>query len=291
MVIIEITSGLGNQLFQYASARSLSLELGQKLIIDNSHFLKNNFRQPKLQFFNLKATFTVPYNRPAHKLFHRYVSLFSAATKKINEPEWWNYVPFDKATLKKFKVIKLEGGWAALKHFEKYADLIKKDISLKSVHKKSIAPLIEEVSHRNSVAIHIRKGDYVQSPEAMLIFNDLDISYYQQAIELIRSKINEPHFYIFTNDADWVKANFNHLEDKNCTYVSEKYKLEDYQDFEVMRSCRHQIIANSTFSWWAAFLNTNKDKMIIQPRNWYKHTLAQHNYENGDVVGIIGTLI
>lgn len=291
MVIVELSSGLGNQLFQYAAARSLALQLGYNLIIDNHIFLEDHYRQPKICYFNITASFVIPNKKSAHVMFNKTLRLFFHKSKNIEEVEWWNIAPFDITDLVKSKIIKIKGGWASYNYFNQYADIIKKELYVKHRYTKNITTILSNISVSNSVAVHIRKGDYVQSAEAKKIFYELTADYYHKAIHFIDSKIKDPIFYIFSNDMDWVKDNFKRQIKQKCIYISEQYKLQDYEEFELMRNCKHQIIANSTFSWWAAFLNPNTNKIIVQPQRWYNHKPAQHNYENGQLLGKLGLLI
>ena len=291
MVIVQLTAGLGNQLFQYAAARSLALELGQKLIIDNSIYLKDNYRKPRLNFFNHHSYVTIHANRYTSTCFKKLLFPLLPETKNIIEAEWFRMFPFPTEDLSKVKVIKLIGGWGSLRYFERYEKIIKNELYVKPRYTKRISALMSDIRLTNSVAIHIRKGDYIQSIEAKEIFYELTADYYQRAIEYIASKIVNPIFYIFTNDMNWVNKNFMTRPEYKYIYVSKDHNLKDYEEFELMRNCKNQVIANSTFSWWAAYLNPNKNKIIIQPQVWYHHEAAQSSYENGEVLGKLGLLI
>lgn len=285
MVFVELTSGLGNQLFQYAMARSVAIKKGQRLVLDNSHFLRNKYRKPRLSFFSTGANFTLPFNR--------WVGHFSDLFLKRNnsvlilkEDKWWQFNPIPEEI--NTKHLRLEGGWCSIHFFEENSPIIQKEVQLKRKYSKRIKIIQQELNMHNSVAIHIRKGDYVHSSEAKSIFCDLDISYYEKAIAYIKSQISNPVFYIFTNDSEWVCKYFMPRFSEQFVHVSALQDWEDYEEFELIRTCKHQIIANSTFSWWAAFFNQHSNKIIIQPQKWYNYLPAQENYERGMLIGTIG---
>ncbi|WP_291255425.1 alpha-1,2-fucosyltransferase [Fusobacterium sp.] len=132
---------------------------------------------------------------------------------------------------------------------------------LKDEKNKKIAKLIEKT---NSVSIHIRRGDYLNHP---IFGNICTLEYYKKAIEEIKQRVEEPVFYIFSNDIEWCKNNFGFLE--NSYYINWNCKKEDnYKDMQLMSLCKNNILANSSFSWWSALLNKNKEKIVIVPEKW-----------------------
>ncbi|MFN3299528.1 MAG: alpha-1,2-fucosyltransferase [Sediminibacterium sp.] len=292
MIISEPNSGLGNQLFQYAAARSLALNTEQKLIIDNGFFLADNYRQPKLQYFTNGANFIIPPHKLLNKISKTLEYYWQNKIQVVHDSDWWQYNDYIlKLPLERYKHIKLTGSWCSLKYFQSSEEVIKKELDLKPKYSYRLDNILHKISNTNSVAIHIRKGDYVNSDDAKKIFFNLDIGYYLRAIEYIGEQVNNPIYYIFTNDNDWVKLHLKKIKLKNVEYISEKAIFLDYEEFELMKKCKHQIIANSTFSWWAAFLNKNHNKIIVQPQKWYNDQIAQENYENGNIIGKIGDFI
>ena len=128
--------------------------------------------------------------------------------------------------------------------------------------------ILEEIKKRNSISIHIRRGDYVNDINAKKILGDnCNLLYYQKAIEYIYSVITSPFFYIFSDEPEWVKNNFSFLE--NSLIIDWNKGKDSWQDMMLMSHCKHNIIANSSFSWWGAWLNNNNNKIVIAPKKWF----------------------
>ena len=119
---------------------------------------------------------------------------------------------------------------------------------------------------KNPVAIHIRRGDYTK-PEIQSYHGILPLNYYKQSIELIKSKVENPIFYIFSDDPEWCEDNLASITGKNII----KGTTQAWEDMYLVSKCKHQIIANSSFSWWGAWLNSNLEKIVIAPKNWFNH--------------------
>jgi Tfp pilus assembly protein PilP len=121
----------------------------------------------------------------------------------------------------------------------------------------------KKIEHSNSVAINVRRGDYLRHDYAK-IFGNLDIDYYLRAVELIQTKIQEPLFFVFSDDPKWVKENFNL---QNIIFVGND-EFKDYEQLYLMTQCKHNIVANSSFAWWGAWLGINDGKIVIVPKYW-----------------------
>ncbi|RYX82273.1 alpha-1,2-fucosyltransferase, partial [bacterium] len=160
--------------------------------------------------------------------------------------------------------IYLDGYWQHYKYFENISPQILKELVVKEAYSPSIKIISNSIINDvNSVSIHIRRGDYLTDKEAFQLMGLMPINYYKTAINYIKQKLTNPNFYIFSDDLDWVKSN---LKIDAPTYYIDGGK--DYIDLELMSKCKHNIIANSSFSWWAAFLNNNSAKIVIAPNQW-----------------------
>ncbi len=274
MVIVKTISGLGNQLFQYAVGRHLSIIHNVPLKLDISFFQSSDTpyafdqltRSFKLGHYNINAT--IADKNEIKSYIGRYLKknfmskLYLKAAKIVprykrryfEEMEWWTY---DKDLSKVTSKVYLNGYWQHYKYFQNLSPNILEELTLKedyiSIYKKDI----EE--NKNSVSLHIRRGDYVNDG----LFTVQSIDYYKSAIDIIVKKIKSPTFYIFSDDLNWAKDNANfHAE---TIFVEGQ---ADYIDLDLMRRCRHNIIANSSFSWWGAMLNKNVEKIVIAPSQW-----------------------
>ena len=167
----------------------------------------------------------------------------------------------------------LAGLWQTEKYFSDYTEIIKNSFEFKPFTNERNILLSKEMSQVESVAIHIRKGaDY----EKKIVRGTCDINYYNNAIAYILKRIKNPHFYIFTDNKKWVIEN---IKDINYTLIDWNpiSGAENYLDMQLMSCCKHNIIANSTYSWWGAWLNNNLNKIVICPENWYNSKSTYFN--------------
>ena len=127
----------------------------------------------------------------------------------------------------------------------------------------------EIIANTNSICLHVRRGDYITTDYAYLgtLIGENGITYYKDAINHINSQIENPVYFIFSDDMQWVKEHIN-IPDKTVYYMDHNDITENYEDLRLMTECKHFIIANSTFSWWAAYLGKFADKIVIAPKKW-----------------------
>jgi len=270
IVITKLYGGLGNQMFQYAAAKSIAIEARKDFRIDTRSLTQSKERQFRLAhaglsipeaseadlhpFFN--ETFTAKFRRvlgrPKYKIF------------KQNEQSYFEFNP-EIARTRTFGVY-LDGYWQNPLYFEKTSSTLRNDFSLDAA-KLNHPELLKDISDKNSVAVHVRRGDFL-NPETNKIHGTLPLEYYKQAVEMISGSVRDPFFYFFSDDIAWCRTNFTGV---NFIFASNPSHSE-VDDLCLMKSCKHQIIANSTFSWWGAWLNTNPDKIVIAPKNWFAYT-------------------
>ena len=168
----------------------------------------------------------------------------------------------------KNKNLYLDGYWQCENYFLDIREELLVELSIKSsLSKKTIAidNLISKST--NAVGLHIRRGDYVTNQETLKIHGICSLEYYYKAISLLEDKLGDCHYFIFSDDTEWAKANLKIKGD--MTIVDHNDGLKSYEDLYLMSKCDHNIIANSSFSWWGAWLNVNKSKIVIAPRKWF----------------------
>ena len=180
--------------------------------------------------------------------------------KNINEAITFN------PTLFEMHNIYMYGYYQSEKYFKEIANIIRKDFTFSKPVDIINQKLINQIGNTESVSIHIRRGDYLNIPNTQ---NICSISYYKKAINLILKNISNPQFYIFSNDINWCKQ---HLQIDNAVFISNNIGKNSFIDMQLMSCCKHNIIANSTFSWWGAWLNNNPNKIIISPNKWMNDT-------------------
>lgn len=270
MIVVRIWEGLGNQLFQYAYARALQLRTGEKVYIDNRRCFSKELeghrirRQYELDNFNIKI---LPLNN-VEKIFpflenRTYIQkiIYFISQKKIAYIHFYREESVEyKEDLKWLRGNRYIMGWFQNeKYFNDFKTIILRDISPKKKIKLSrkIKKIIDE---ENTVSIHVRRGDFKSNN------NILPIEYYVKAIQIMQNSINNPYYIIFTDDVEWVKKNLTIVE--KYMFISNEH-LKDYEELLVMSKCKNNIIANSTFSWWGAWLNQNEKKIVIGPEKWF----------------------
>ncbi|NQX52185.1 alpha-1,2-fucosyltransferase [Pedobacter panaciterrae] len=268
MKIIRFLGGLGNQMFQYTLYKSLESKFPNvkaDLQGYNDYPLHNGFELENI--FGLKinkiSSFTsnLYFNKKwIYKKLRRILGLKNTYTEEKN------LFSFDQSILNNPKTAYYWGYWQNFKYFEDIASEIKNDFQFTSSLSKENQQILDQVKLKNSVSIHIRRGDYLKDP---LLGGLCGPEYYKQAISYIQSNLTSPSFFIFSDDIYWCKENLN-LD--NCTFISWNKGMSSYIDMQLMSACKHNIIANSSFSWWAAWLNSNPDKIVIGPKKWVNHS-------------------
>jgi hypothetical protein len=274
--IMKLSGGLGNQLFQYCTAYSYEKRFNTKMFYDLSDYEIDVMRRETLRFLGLKVKKANFFHR---LLFRKKVidlPIFNIIKKPIILKE--NGKDFIEEIFEKKSMLYFDGYWTNLKYFENNIEEINKKIKISYKYQtKPFQKLLVEIKKSNSISIHIRRGDYNNIEFVNEFFGVLNLDYYYDAIKLIMQKVSNPIFYFFSDDIDWVRKQFGFKD--NHVFVSELIGEIDYLEFFLMKSCKHNIIANSTFSWWAAYLNDCSNKIIIQPKIWYNDKDFQKKYE------------
>ena len=262
MIIIKIKGGLGNQLFQYAVGRALALHHRLPLKLDLTIFKTYKLHRYLLDQFAIKAE--IATEDEIIKLKGRNNVLFSAL-RKAGLVKRKSYLKekrssyFDASVFKNDDVY-LDGYWQNELYFSDIREELLRDlISISSMSDLGVV-YMEGIKKSNSVSLHVRRGNYLNLKN----FNVLDINYYMKAVEYMRKNVEKPTFYIFSDDLEWCKNSLGFLD--NCIFVdSTKTEIDD---LKLMSFCKHNIIANSSFSWWGAWLNQNCKKTVIAPKGW-----------------------
>lgn len=273
MMIIKVIGGLGNQMFQYAFYRQLKSEF-KDVKLDLSAFetynLFNGYELNKI--FNVKED--IASKDEIKKLSENFSNnqIFNRVKRKIFGIKRTHYIQHDFGYNKLDFInskgnLYLEGYWQSEKYFNDVKDIIRKEFTFKNKLTNKNKEIAELIKNNNSISIHVRRGDYISNPEAAQVHGGIcNLEYYKNALDIIKNNVLNPQFLVFSDDMDWVKNNLN-LQD--CTYVDWNEKENSYIDMQLMSLCKHNIIANSTFSWWGAWLNNNSDKIVIAPKKWF----------------------
>ena len=275
VIISNIIGGLGNQMFQYAAGRARSLKLGVPLKLDTRDFsgykLHQGFELNRL--FNCTAEIatdidlakTLGWQRAklARRLLRRSQLKKFRHKNYVVEPHF-NYWS-DICQLK--DNIYLDGYWQSDQYFIEVADKIRTELTFKLPFSLKNNEISTHISQVNAVSLHVRRGDYANSPKTTATHGLCSLDYYRAAIEYVSAFVAQPEFFIFSDDIAWVKANLN--INSPVIFVDHNTNQESYNDMRLMSLCKHNIIANSSFSWWGAWLNPNHSKIVIAPRQWF----------------------
>jgi len=275
MIVSNIIGGLGNQMFQYSAGRALSLRLGQPLKLDARDFsgykLHQGFELGRL--FNCDTEiatdddlrFVLGWQRT--KLVQRVLrrpQLKSLRYKSyIVEPcfNYWGGINNLKDD------VYLDGYWQSEKYFVEFADKIREDFTFKLPFSVQNAEIAQQISQVNAVSLHVRRGDYANNLKTTATHGLCSLEYYRAAIDYVSAQVSQPCFFIFSDDIAWVKANL--LINSPTVFIDHNANQESYNDMRLMSLCKHNIIANSSFSWWGAWLNPNIEKIVIAPKQWF----------------------
>lgn len=274
MIVAKIHGGLGNQLFEYAFARSLQNKIGGKLILDISDFKYDKLRSYSLHHFKLNndvcTDFSGRYNL---KYDQRINKLIKIGSKLFPELQFallsrfgiyiWDYAKYIEINVGRHDKCYLHGYWQGYDYFEDILNIIQTEFQVKeSVNIKNIQ-LLNEITTNNSVCVHVRRGDFLSSSNKLINCSN---NYYLEAMKYLEENDKNLVYYIFSDDIKDVKEKFT-FGDRKVVYVNNNNP--DYEELRIMYNCKNFIIANSTFSWWAAVLSQRGNKKVVAPREWY----------------------
>ena len=258
------SGGLGNQLFQYAAARALSLKLGTKLVVD-TRFYPETSKRGAMQFcldrlpINAKIVHYSPWifnaHCPTRRVWRRFVS--ERPSRRYVEPE----LRYDPRFLELRPGTIVSGHFHSEKYFSNFSDKIRAelDLSFQSGH-------LAKVSRQNTsrtASIHVRRGDYLSVPGFSM--KDPE-AFYEKAMQTIRTFVPDIEFLVFSDDIDWCKRR-RVFED--CKFYEPEKRSHHIDDLFIMSQCAHHIIANSSFSWWGAWSNWHSGKVVVAPEYWF----------------------
>jgi hypothetical protein len=275
MIITILKGGLGNQMFQYAMARRVSILNNTDLALDITSFSWNKLRVFELaDFFNINVKIATVTDINNVKFSHKYFLSDRVKRKLMGEDFPYFLRPvvneqslmYDENILKVNKHSIMDGSWQSEKYFDDIKNVISKDFTFKHNANDYYSRIIKNIRNNNTVSIHVRRGDYVSNNITNSFHGTCSLDYYNSAIAHISKSISNITYVIISDDIEWCKNNLSHIP--NSVFV-ENNKGMHYEDMRLMSLCTHNIIANSSFSWWGAWLNSNPNKIVIAPKQWF----------------------
>lgn len=271
MIIVRLIGGLGNQMFQYAAARRLACHHNTELFLDVTGFTSYALRKYELDIFRINASI-VPSDMLNHVPFSRKDALRLGIRKMFTKEIVFQSVKektpdFQEEILSLPDNVYLEGYWQSEKYFADITDIISKEFSFVSPPSAINQELMEEIGGCNSVSVHIRRGDYVSNRKTLETHGVLVIDYYMQALNLMEEKVKDLQVFVFSDDIPWARDNLK--TDLPLHFIEHNGEEKDYEDMRLMSNCKHHIIANSSFSWWGAWLGKQEGKVVVAPARWF----------------------
>lgn len=274
MITVRLNGGLGNQMFQYATAKALATNHQTELALDITEFNKYELRNFELDKFKIRALI-VNKNYFIKKLLKK-LNLIKILPNYYLE----HSLMYDDKLNTCGDNMYLEGYFQSEKYFKSIRDELLKEFVIKcdlSIYTLEIKNLIQNTE--NSISLHIRRGDYVLNNQTNNTHGTCSLEYYGKAIEYIKNQIGKLKIFVFSDDVLWAKEN---LKYENVYFVEKDKNRIPHEDIYLMSLCNHNIIANSSFSWWGAWLNQNKNKVVIAPKRWFVDDKLYH--QSTDIV-------
>jgi hypothetical protein len=264
---VRLMGGLGNQLFQYAAARSRADELGVELVLDRRYAeRKAQHTGLAIDHFAVRAgELSVAEGLRFSEIKLRMARLLKKYFRPVFGAYWEHQFNFDEEVSGVPSSSMLCGFWQSERYITD-PQKIRSDLVLNTPLSPAAASVAATIGSCQSVALHVRRGDYLKDQKSMERYGLCSIDYYQAAIAYVLAQVGNATFFVFSDDPTWVKEHLS-MGDR-CTFVSCK-EIPPQEDLLLMSLCQHQIIANSTFSWWGAWLNKNYDKIVVAPTPWF----------------------
>lgn len=252
---VKLVGGLGNQIFQYATGRSLCIKNKIPYLLLNAESYKNDPFGRNLGIGNFKIKGRIIESEFVIKALRKETKL----NNLISSFHFYNV--FEEAGLKLYNFPQKMGLLASVKGYwqsEFYFKNVRKEL-IGELVPRQLPPLPYWVQEKKTVAVHVRRTDYLIDSR----FGFLGEKYYYSSMDLVRKQLGNPLFIFFSDDIDWCKSRFNNND--TIFFEEDGEWSQDYLQLYLMSKCSHQIIANSSFSWWSGWLNANPDKIIIRP--------------------------
>lgn len=272
MIISRIVGGLGNQMFCYAAGKALASHLNVSLQLDTYSYHQYKLHQYALNYFDIGTKIANQKEYAVinpHSYFKKILAYLSPSKQKLSLYQEKN-LTYDDQVSKLPDQTYLSGYWQSEKYFLNIEKDLRRDFKFKTDANQINTDFITRIQSCNAISVHIRRGDYISNANANAVHGTCDLNYYQSAAALLQSKLDQKNltYFVFSDDPEWVQ---HHLKlDGHMIFVSHNNGSQNHEDLRLMSACQHHIIANSTFSWWGAWLNSSKEKIVIAPKQWFK---------------------
>jgi hypothetical protein len=284
MIIVRLMGGLGNQMFQYAVGRNLALSNSTDLKLDISHYSQQPLgsheavRNFDLDVFNINGS--VATNEEVMRLAGRSrFDLVNKVLRKVLGPRSSHFVErtylYDPDVLKLPDNTYLDGYFQTEKYFCDIEEIIRTDFTFKDEMSLKAMKIVRQIDASNSVCVHVRRTDFLTNSA----FGVQDVDYFERAEKIISSRVSEPKYFVFSDDIEWCQHNLSFQSE--TIFVDEDFGPRKFRDdLRLMVQCKNYIISNSSFAWWAVWLNQIRDNIVIAPKTWVQHP----DYPSDDLI-------
>lgn len=270
-VVVRLIGGLGNQMFQYATARALSLKIGAEVVLDLSWFGTDPDRGYALAPLSIQAFMANPMVKP-----NQSNSFWARVVRRLGLPRHEGDIPvFSEASFRydpRFEILQapifLDGYFQSEKYFRQYREQLLKDLCPQTEASSSNARMLDKIRSKGAICLHIRRGDYVSNAAANAYHGMCSLDYYRAGLDIVACNLENPHCFVFSDDPNWVRENFRPAIP--MTLVDINGPDEAHEDLRLMAACSRFVIANSSLSWWGAWLSRADGKMVVAPARWFK---------------------
>ena len=275
MIISRLLGGLGNQMFQYAAACALATAKRDSLLLDLSGFeeytLHNGYELRRVFMIDVEPASDAQIaqvigwraNTLSKRILKRKLFSFLRGAHLAVEPHFNHWPGLSRMPDQTYMM----GYWQSEIYFREFAPLIREQFRFRQPAQGQNVQIAESMSNGESVSVHVRRGDYISDKKTQKILSVCSLDYYRNAFNHIARVTQNPACYVFSDDIDWAKKNLTFL--KNPVFIQHNRGVDSHLDMMLMSTCKHHIIANSTFSWWGAWLNPSPEKIVVAPANWF----------------------
>lgn len=263
MITVKLIGGLGNQMFQYALGRHLSIKNNCDLYMDINEFETYKLHKYSLQHFQIKENFLKLEDVPKKSFFDRFNFLKTGVIQERN-------FNFSKNILDIKAPSYLEGFWQSELYFNEIRETLIKDFEVEKPLTGKNLKVFEEIKGVDSISLHVRRGDYVSNQQTNSFHGTCSLNYYKRSLDyIIEKKPGDLKIFAFSDDPQWIKENLK--TEIPIRFVDHNDADANFEDLRLMSLCKNNIIANSSFSWWGAWLNQNSEKIVIAPQRWFNN--------------------
>lgn len=272
-VVVRLIGGLGNQMFQYAAAKAVAVRSGAELVLDLSWFATDNHRRYALGPLSISAHTLGAIS--AEGVVVRFLRRVAYRLARRSDEYWQGhpvfhekYFYFDPTVLDLRAPVCLDGYFQSEKYFLDCREVVAREFTVATPPGSLAQAMLERMAAHDAICLHVRRGDYVASAITNSFHGVCSVDYYRQGLRIVSEGLLDPHCYVFSDDPEWVRVHFTAT--LPMSVVDIHGPDEAHEDLRLMAACKHFVIANSSLSWWGAWLGSYPGKRVVAPEKWFQ---------------------